>query len=94
MYLAIYICVYLCIYVYMHVYMQHKFYVSYFFLYMYIFHEYIIYIKNIYGDRLKSSSADQDTVMECDQMNFIFWHSPLYSQHTFSISVADLGSSW
>ena len=32
----------------------------------------------MYEGQLKSSWAYQDTLMECDQMSFIFQHSPLY----------------
>ena len=43
---------------------------------------------------MKSSWADQDTLMECDQMRFIFQHSSPFSPHTFSIDVAMLESHW
>ena len=44
---------------------------------------------------MKSSQADQDTVMTCDQMRFIFQHSPPCGLHAFSFNgVPVLGSHW
>ena len=44
----------------------------------------------MYKHLLKNSLADQDTLIECDKMNYIFQHSP----HTSRIDVAVLGSHW
>ena len=46
----------------------------------------------IYEGRLKSSLADQDTFVECDQMKFIFQHITPCGPHTSSIVVPVLGS--
>ena len=48
----------------------------------------------LYEGWLKSSKADQDTLMKCNQMRFIFQHSPLFDSHTFSIGVAMLRFCW
>ena len=49
---------------------------------------------NNYEGQSKCSLADQDTLMECDQMKFIFQnHSPC-GPHTSSTSVVVLGSHW
>ena len=42
----------------------------------------------------ENSSVDKDTLMEHNQMRFIFQHSPTGSSHTFSIGVAVFGSQW
>ena len=47
-------------------------------------------VSTTYEDRMKSSSADQDTFMECDQMRFIFQHCHPYGLRTSSIVVAVL----
>ena len=47
----------------------------------------------VYKGQLKSSQADQDTFMECDQIKFIFQHS-FSCVYNFSISFAMLGSHW
>ena len=52
-----------------------------------------------YKGQLKSSSANKDTLIECDQMRFIFQHSLPCSLHSSSISVAksstaDMMLSW
>ena len=44
--------------------------------------------------QLKSSLADQDTLIECDQIRFIFQHCSLCDSHISSIGVAVLGSHW
>ena len=48
----------------------------------------------IFKVQLKSSSADQDIVIEYNQMRFIFQHSLLCAVHTSTISVAVLVSHW
>ena len=43
-------------------------------------------------DQLKNSLADQGTLIECDQMRFIFQHiPPIYGPHTSS-NITVLGS--
>ena len=51
-------------------------------------------IKQIYEDQLKSSLADQDTLMECDQMRFILQRSIPCGPHFSSIGVTMLGFHW
>ena len=46
---------------------------------------------HVYEVWLKSSKADQDTLIE---IRFIFQQSPPFSSHTSSIGVAELGSHW
>ena len=48
----------------------------------------------IHKGQLKSSQTDQDTPMKCDQMRFIFQHSPHCGLYSFSIGVAVLGYHW
>lgn len=43
--------------------------------------------------RLKSSKADQETLMEYEQMYFLFRHNLSHGPHT-SINVAVHGSNW
>ena len=38
----------------------------------------------------KSSQAVKDTLKKCDEMRFIFQHSPPYYSHTSSIGIAVL----
>ena len=49
---------------------------------------------HVYEVQLKSSLVDQDTLMECEQMKFIFQHSPPSGSCTSSIDGAVLGSHW
>ena len=46
---------------------------------------------NNYEDRQKSWLANQNILMECDQMSFIFNIVPLYRPHNYSIGAAELG---
>ena len=46
----------------------------------------------MYEVKLKSSLADQDILMKCDQMEFLFLHSPPCGRYIFSISVVVLRS--
>ena len=39
----------------------------------------------LYEGQQKSSQADQDTPMKCNQMRFIFQHSPYYGPNTFCL---------
>ena len=48
----------------------------------------------IYQGRLKGSKAEHNTIMECDQIRFIFQHSALFGSHISSIGIAVLGSHW
>ena len=48
----------------------------------------------IYKDQLKSSLADQDILMECGQMRFIFQQDVPCTPHPSSIGIAALGSHW
>ena len=41
------------------------------------------YTHNVYEGWLKSSLADLDSLIQCDQMRFIFQHSSHCSPHTF-----------
>ena len=43
---------------------------------------------------LKSSQADQNTLMGCDQMRLIFQHNPPCRLHSSSIGVVVLGFHW
>ena len=60
---------------------------TYFLLYTYVFFY-------IHMGWLESSLADQDTIMERNQMSFIFLYNPPSSTHTSSMSVAVLGFHW
>ena len=48
----------------------------------------------IYKDQLKSSSAVQDILIECNQRRFIFQNIPLSDPRISSIGVPLLGSDW
>ena len=43
---------------------------------------------------MESSLADQNTLMECDQMKFIFQYGSPFSPSTFAIDVAVHGLHW
>ena len=47
-----------------------------------------------YKGQIKSWFAEQDILMECDQMGFIFQHNPPSDPHTPFINFAVLGSHW
>ena len=56
-------------------------------IYIYIY----IYINEL---QLKSSKADQDTIIQCEQMGFIFQYSPPWHPHISLNFVAVLRSFW
>ena len=48
----------------------------------------------VYESRLKSSQADQDTILECEKIRFIFQHRSSCEPHNSSIDIVVLRSHW
>ena len=57
-----------------------------------IYHNPDKFIWAIYECRLKSSKADDDALLECDQIRFIFQHNPPCGPRNSAIDAAVFGS--
>ena len=54
---------------------------------------YVIYLYNIHV-KIHTTLADQDSLVQCDQMKLIFHHSPSCVSHSCTVDVAVLGYQW